>query len=92
MPTRAMPGKFLSIVGQDPSDSKSNRLHVGIFQFGFHSFEVYSTESFKKIGNPLEVSNFNRLFLNRSTGSCVNNRRFIPSSPQDGPLPTILVP
>ena len=25
-------GKFLSIVGQDPSDSKSNQLHVDIFR------------------------------------------------------------
>jgi hypothetical protein len=27
------PKKFLSIVSQDPSDSKSNRLHVDIFWF-----------------------------------------------------------
>jgi hypothetical protein len=33
----AVPGKFLGIytVGQDPSDSKSNRLHVDIFRFCF---------------------------------------------------------
>jgi hypothetical protein len=31
----AVPGKFLGIVGQDPSDSKSNRLHVDIFHFSF---------------------------------------------------------
>ena len=30
-----MPGKFLGIVGQDPSDPKSNQLHVDIFQFCF---------------------------------------------------------
>jgi hypothetical protein len=30
-----LPGKFLGIVGQDPSDSKSNRLHVDILQFCF---------------------------------------------------------
>ena len=61
-----MPGKFLGIVGQDPSDFKSNRLHVDIFRFGFHSFEkVYSSiDSSKMVGNSLEVSNFNRcLFL-----------------------------
>ena len=29
----SVPGKFLGIVGQDPSDSKSNRLHVDIFWF-----------------------------------------------------------
>ncbi len=34
-------GKFLGIDGQDPSDSKSNRLHVHIFRFCIHSFEVY---------------------------------------------------
>ena len=42
---QAVPGKFLSIVGQDLSDSKSNRLHVDIFRFCFHSFEVYSIDS-----------------------------------------------
>ena len=26
----AVPGKFLAIVGKDPSDSKSNRVHVDI--------------------------------------------------------------
>ena len=30
-----MPGKFLGIVGQDPRDSKSNRLLVEIFRFGY---------------------------------------------------------
>ena len=33
-----VPGKFLSIVGQDPSDSKFNRLHVDIFRFCFFHF------------------------------------------------------
>ena len=32
---QAVPRKFLGIVGQDPSDSKSSRLHVDIFQFCF---------------------------------------------------------
>ena len=51
-------------VGQDPSDSKSNRLHVDhIFGFCFHSFEVYSIDSSQVIGKFLEVLNFNRLFL-----------------------------
>ena len=49
-------------VGQDPSDSKSSRLHVDIFRFFcFHSFEVNSINSSKIIGNPPKVSNFNRL-------------------------------
>ena len=70
------------IVGQDPSDSKSNWLHVDIFQFCFHSFEVYSSiDSSKVIGNSAEVSNFNLLFLN-SIGSSVSNRRFSPSPDQ----------
>ena len=55
--------KFLGIVGQDPSDSKSNQLHVDIFWFCFNSFEVYSIDSSKMIGNSLEISNFNLLFL-----------------------------
>ena len=52
-------------VGRDPCDSKSNRLHVDIFQFWcIHSFEVYSIiDSSKMIGKYSEVLNFNRLFL-----------------------------
>ena len=46
-----MPGKFLGIVGQDPSDSKSNRLHVDIFRFCFHSFEVYSIDFSRMISD-----------------------------------------
>ena len=63
--SQPVPGKFLDmIVGQDASDSKSNRLHVDIFRFCFHSFEVYSCiDSCKMIGKFPEVSNFNRLFL-----------------------------
>ena len=34
-PFGAVPRKFLGIVAQDPSDSKSNQLHVDIFQFCF---------------------------------------------------------
>ena len=34
----AVPGKFLGIVGQDPSYSKTNRSHVDIFQFCFIHF------------------------------------------------------
>ena len=50
-------------VGQDPSDSKFNRLHVDIFQFCFHSFEVYSIDSSKMTGDSPEVLKFNQLFL-----------------------------
>ena len=59
-------GRFWAYrVGQDPGDSKSSGLHVEIiFQFCFHSFEVYSLiDSSKMIGNSPQVSNFNRLFL-----------------------------
>ena len=39
---KSLPGSFWALVrvGQDPSDSKSNRFHVDIFRFRFHSFEV----------------------------------------------------
>ena len=39
--SQAVPGKFLGILGQDPSVSKSNQLHVDIFHFYFiHSRHV----------------------------------------------------
>ena len=31
----AVSGKFLGIAGQDPSDTKSSRLHLDIFRFCF---------------------------------------------------------
>ena len=65
-----MPGKFLGIVGQDPNDSKSNRLHVGIFLVLLYSFEVYSIDSSKMIGISPEVLNFNRLFLDLTRFIC----------------------
>ena len=61
------PGSFWAyIVGQDPNDSKSNRLHVGIIfrVCRFHSLEAYSCiDSSKTIGNSCELSIFDRLFL-----------------------------
>ena len=59
-----MPGKFLGIVGQDPSDSESSRLHVRNLPVVLHSFEVYSIDSSIMIGNSIEVSNFNRFIRN----------------------------
>ena len=53
----------LQLVSQDPSDSKSNGSQVDIFRFPFNSFEVYSIDSSKMIGNSPEFSNFNQLFL-----------------------------
>ena len=69
------PGSFWAyIVGQGPSDSESNWLHVDIiFQLCFHSFEeVYSsTDSSKMMGNsPPEVSTFKRLFLKLNRFIC----------------------
>ena len=49
-----MPGKFLGIGGHDPSDFKSNRLHVDILRF-----RIISIDSSKMIGNSPEVSNYN---------------------------------
>ena len=72
-------------VGQDPSASKSNRLHVHIFRFGcFHSFDVYYVDSSRMIGKSLEVFNFNRLFLKLNRFICnqppVLSRTLVPSS------------
>ena len=59
-------------VGQDPSDSKSNWLHVDIiFRFCFDSFEVYSCiDSSRMMGNSPEVLTFNRLFLKLNRFIC----------------------
>ena len=65
-----VPENFLDIVGQDPSDSKSNQLHVDIIRFGVDSFEVYSIHSSKMIGKSPEVSNFSRLFLKLNRFIC----------------------
>ena len=59
-----VPGKFLGIVGQDPSDPKSNQLHADIFPILLYSFEVFSIDSSETIGNSPEVSNFNRFICN----------------------------
>ena len=50
-------------VGQDPSDSKSSQLHVDIFRFCFHSFEINSIDSSKIICKFPKDSNFNWLCL-----------------------------
>ena len=50
------PGSFGAYrVSQDPCDSKSNRLHVDIFRFCFHSFEVHSIDSSNMIGKFPEI-------------------------------------
>ena len=59
------------IVGQDPSACKSSRLHVDIFRFCFHSFEVYCCiDSSKMTGNSPKVSDFNRLSLKLNRFIC----------------------
>ena len=63
-------GKFLGMVGQDPSDSESNRLHVDIFWFCFRTSEVYSIDSSKMICKFPAVLNFNRLFLKLNRFIC----------------------
>ena len=51
------PGRFLSIIGRDPSVSKSNRLHVTTFGFFFvrlrNTLSIYSFKMF---------SNFPKVF------------------------------
>jgi hypothetical protein len=70
--SRPVPGKCLGIAGQDPSDSKSNRLHVGIFRLCFHSCEVYSIVPLKWSGTLLKSQTSTNSFSN-STGSSVTN-------------------
>jgi hypothetical protein len=66
-------------VGQAPSDSKPNRLHVDIFRICFYSFEVYSfIHSSKMVGNYPGVLNFNRLFLKLNWSSY----NYLPVLPQ----------
>ena len=59
------------------SDFESNRLHVGIFRFHFHSFRVYSTIDFyKSIGkNSLKPPTSTGYFSN-PTGSSATHCRF----------------
>ena len=60
--TRGMEAVFeenLSITNQDPSDSKSNRLHVDIFRVFLHEFEVYSIDPSKMTNKFREVLIFN---------------------------------
>ena len=65
-----VPGKFLGIGGQDPCDSRFNRLHVDIFRYFFHSCKVYFIDSSKMIGKfPEDLMNFNRF--------CLELKRFI---------------
>ena len=65
-----MSGEIFGIIGQDPSVSKSNQLHVDIFRFFFYLSQVYSIDSSRMMGNFPEVLNFNRLFLKLNRFVC----------------------
>ena len=58
--THQWPGRFLGIIGWDPSDSKSNRLTSSVL---LYSCEVYFIDSSKMNGMFPEVFNFHQLFL-----------------------------
>ena len=62
--------KFLGIVGQNPSDSKSNRLHVDIFRFCFiHSRYILLYISLKWSVNLLKSPTFIGYFSNSTISS-----------------------
>ena len=50
-----MSGEIFGHNGQYPSVSKSDQIHVVIFQLFFIDFEVYSIDSSKVIGNFFKV-------------------------------------
>ena len=56
-------GRFLDIIGQDPSVVKSNGLWVDIFRIIFYLFEEYFINSSKVISNFCKVLYFNCLIL-----------------------------
>ena len=58
------------LIAENLSVSNSNRLHVVIFQFLLYSFELYSIDFSKMMGNFIEVLNFSRLFLKLSRFIC----------------------
>ena len=70
-----VPGKFLGIVGQDPSDFTSNRLHVDIFRFLFIHLRHVLLIPLNWSAIFLESRTSTGYFLN-STGSSVTNRQF----------------
>ena len=56
-------GRFLGMKSQNPSVSKSHRLHVVIFLVFLEKFEVHSTGSFEIIGYFTRVLTLSQLFL-----------------------------
>ena len=55
--------EFLGIIGPNPSVSKSNQLHVGIFSFFFIDLRHILYIPLTWLVIFFEVLNFNRLFL-----------------------------
>ena len=47
--------RFLGMIGRDPNVSKSNRLHVDIFQFSLYWFEIYFIEPSKMMGKMMAL-------------------------------------
>ena len=60
--------RFLGIISQNPSISKSNRLHV-LF-FGYFFINLKYTHSSETTANTSEVLNFNQLFLKLNWPIC----------------------
>jgi hypothetical protein len=57
------PGRFLGIIGQNPSVLKSNQVSCCDLSVSLYRFDVCSIDSSKMIGNFHEVMNFSRLFF-----------------------------
>ena len=57
-------------------------LHVNIFRLCFYLLEVYSIDSSTMIGNPTEISNSNRSFLQLNRFIC-NSPPVLPGHSQD---------
>ena len=70
-------GKFLGIVGQDSSDSKSNWLHVDVFRFCFNHLR-YILEIPLKWSVPFLQSWTSTGYSSNSSGSSATNRWFFP--------------
>ena len=71
---------MLGLVGQDPRDSKSNRLHVDIFRFSFiHCMKYIAPQIPLKRSVILLKSPTSTGYFSNSIGSFAINRRISPS-------------
>ena len=61
--SKQCPKRNLGIIGEDPSASKSVRLHVSDLLIFLYQFEVYSIDLSNMMGFFSEVLNWKRLFL-----------------------------